>query len=261
MYLVCLIHITPSMFFRVCLLLIYYFVTDLYIYTLFGYLFYYCFFFSSAIFMFFFFFFSSRRRHTRCALVTGVQTCALPIYQRVTNARYNFRGVFGSVGRESLPAARRGPNDPDKAPDRPDHRRVRHRVGRRLVRNAMGCGGTGLSARAWLAVVRRIRSSDLPALGTVRLVVLVRGLCPDNIRGGWRDCRDQRSCRMRRRDLRIVMACPPAHEHHHLWVGAMGDCQRHSHCRASHRSGRFPRAHRPALSSSRRSRAPHGRSE
>src|SRR3546814_3688352 len=27
-----------------------------------------------------YFFFSSRRRHTRCALVTGVQTCALPIY-------------------------------------------------------------------------------------------------------------------------------------------------------------------------------------
>src|SRR3546814_2774642 len=26
-----------------------------------------------------FFVFSSRRRHTRCALVTGVQTCALPI--------------------------------------------------------------------------------------------------------------------------------------------------------------------------------------
>src|SRR3546814_2174112 len=28
------------------------------------------------------FFFSSRRRHTRCALVTGVQTCALPIFVR-----------------------------------------------------------------------------------------------------------------------------------------------------------------------------------
>src|SRR3546814_4192500 len=26
------------------------------------------------------FYFSSRRRHTRCALVTGVQTCALPIF-------------------------------------------------------------------------------------------------------------------------------------------------------------------------------------
>src|SRR3546814_4982981 len=31
---------------------------------------------------FFFFFFSSRRRHTSCALVTGVQTCALPIFPR-----------------------------------------------------------------------------------------------------------------------------------------------------------------------------------
>src|SRR3546814_8506653 len=29
----------------------------------------------------FYFVFSSRRRHTRCALVTGVQTCALPIFQ------------------------------------------------------------------------------------------------------------------------------------------------------------------------------------
>src|SRR3546814_9753837 len=32
-----------------------------------------------------FFFFSSRRRHTRCALVTGVQTCALPISCRLRN--------------------------------------------------------------------------------------------------------------------------------------------------------------------------------
>src|SRR3546814_11474685 len=32
--------------------------------------------------MLFVFFFSSRRRHTRCALVTGVQTCALPIFGR-----------------------------------------------------------------------------------------------------------------------------------------------------------------------------------
>src|SRR3546814_2420324 len=34
----------------------------------------------SCSFVFLFFFFASRRRHTRCALVTGVQTCALPIY-------------------------------------------------------------------------------------------------------------------------------------------------------------------------------------
>src|SRR3546814_8906438 len=29
-------------------------------------------------------FFASRRRHTRCALVTGVQTCALPISRQLT---------------------------------------------------------------------------------------------------------------------------------------------------------------------------------
>src|SRR3546814_4194222 len=33
------------------------------------------------------FFFSSRRRHTRCALVTGVQTCALPIFARAGDQR------------------------------------------------------------------------------------------------------------------------------------------------------------------------------
>src|SRR3546814_2951065 len=33
------------------------------------------------------FFFSSRRRHTRCALVTGVQTCALPIFSLSSDAR------------------------------------------------------------------------------------------------------------------------------------------------------------------------------
>src|SRR3546814_11291516 len=37
---------------------------------------------------YFVFFFSSRRRHTRCALVTGVQTCALPIWTRVELAVY-----------------------------------------------------------------------------------------------------------------------------------------------------------------------------
>src|SRR3546814_9915209 len=34
------------------------------------------------------FFFSSRRRHTRCALVTGVQTCALPIYRLYPQVRF-----------------------------------------------------------------------------------------------------------------------------------------------------------------------------
>src|SRR3546814_6699561 len=33
----------------------------------------------------YFFFLSSRRRHTSCALVTGVQTCALPIFPVLDN--------------------------------------------------------------------------------------------------------------------------------------------------------------------------------
>src|SRR3546814_2358046 len=37
-------------------------------------------FYSTLLVLYVCFFFSSRRRHTRCALVTGVQTCALPIY-------------------------------------------------------------------------------------------------------------------------------------------------------------------------------------
>src|SRR3546814_9050281 len=35
------------------------------------------------VIVFVYFVFSSRRRHTRCALVTGVQTCALPISLQV----------------------------------------------------------------------------------------------------------------------------------------------------------------------------------
>src|SRR3546814_6528884 len=43
-----------------------------------------------SVLVFFVFFFSSRRRHTRCALVTGVQTCALPIFSALRgSARIN----------------------------------------------------------------------------------------------------------------------------------------------------------------------------
>src|SRR3546814_10455230 len=45
-------------------------------------------------------FFSSRRRHTRCALVTGVQTCALPISCREVFivARQNARSFVEKIG-------------------------------------------------------------------------------------------------------------------------------------------------------------------
>src|SRR3546814_16904086 len=44
-----------------------------------------------------FFFFSSRRRHTRCALVTGVQTCALPISPKI-EGKFSLRAwVTGEI--------------------------------------------------------------------------------------------------------------------------------------------------------------------
>src|SRR3546814_3411429 len=55
-----------------------------------------------------FFFFSSRRRHTRCALVTGVQTCALPICYRHVVERLARRGKLDEcdVARGALRLAR-----------------------------------------------------------------------------------------------------------------------------------------------------------
>src|SRR3546814_20689020 len=56
-----------------------------------------------------FFFFSSRRRHTRCALVTGVQTCALPIWPvalETKSRREITRPHVGATFRTALMALR-----------------------------------------------------------------------------------------------------------------------------------------------------------
>src|SRR3546814_8770356 len=55
------------------------------------------------VFILFFFFFSSRRWHTRCALLTGVQTCALPIYR--FGLLRKFRGVGERIDVECRPGA------------------------------------------------------------------------------------------------------------------------------------------------------------
>src|SRR3546814_14839235 len=48
-------------------------------------------------------FFTSRRRHTRCALVTGVQTCALPIFrQRRMREQYFPSGMFADPAWDML---------------------------------------------------------------------------------------------------------------------------------------------------------------
>src|SRR3546814_1722870 len=53
----------------------------------------------SVVSVFRFFFFSSRRRHTRCALVTGVQTCALPISDAAGPGRLDLPGRGLAFGR------------------------------------------------------------------------------------------------------------------------------------------------------------------
>src|SRR3546814_8809265 len=50
----------------------------------------------------FWFFFSSRRRHTRCALVTGVQTCALPILKRFFEKAKELNVNSGRIGDNEL---------------------------------------------------------------------------------------------------------------------------------------------------------------
>src|SRR3546814_6273920 len=61
-----------------------------------------------CLYDFLMFFFSSRRRHTRCALVTGVQTCALPIYASVER--------FEKAGGTPLTAPRAIPYATEKGP-------------------------------------------------------------------------------------------------------------------------------------------------
>src|SRR3546814_2154035 len=73
------------MLFFVCFVMLFVFI--LFIFYIF---FFFLMFFWLVCLLVFFFFFSSRRRHTRCALVTGVQTCALPIC--------SFRACHRSVG-------------------------------------------------------------------------------------------------------------------------------------------------------------------
>src|SRR3546814_12308766 len=77
------------------------------------------------------FFFSSRRRHTRCALVTGVQTCALPIYRQDEAEEPR-----PDIGIRPLAL---DPADPEGRADRPGQRRKRknrseeRRVGKECV--------------------------------------------------------------------------------------------------------------------------------
>src|SRR3546814_12717514 len=77
-----------------------------------------------------FFFFSSRRRHTRCALVTGVQTCALPISRRPSAPRW--RG-WPTIRHSAPRSARRTGELPPNASTNQRWRSEERRVGKECV--------------------------------------------------------------------------------------------------------------------------------
>src|SRR3546814_9001222 len=108
----------------------------------------------------FLFFFSSRRRHTSCALVTGVQTCALPIFVgrarpedvvgelRLPHRRHQLAQDHGfeRLGRLAQPAvaAARSGRSRDRRRRRADRRdRRRHMI-----------TSSAVSAPAWLSASR-----------------------------------------------------------------------------------------------------------
>src|SRR3546814_13589908 len=102
-----------------------------------------------------YFFLSSRRRHTRCALVTGVQTCALPILSVV--AVYAGRRFFRATD--------------DEPTDHPDLNRRAHRlVGQRFSLDEATLDERGrlkVGAGIWRIVPV---AGDLPAGTAVRVV-------------------------------------------------------------------------------------------
>src|SRR3546814_13679023 len=102
-------------------------------------------------------FFSSRRRHTRCALVTGVQTCALPISRRIADPLRVSQGPLGLCRARlhplSRPVARRALRRPARRVVRTAHARDRRRVGPPPSSHPRdrACRGRGQLCRAHLA--------------------------------------------------------------------------------------------------------------
>src|SRR3546814_8309137 len=72
----------------------------------------------------FFLFVSSRRRHTRCALVTGVQTCALPILGRDPDNEGPGAGCLWCVAITKTGDVSAVDNNFDPKADRSEERRV-----------------------------------------------------------------------------------------------------------------------------------------
>src|SRR3546814_4572783 len=89
------------------------------------------------------YFFSSRRRHTRCALVTGVQTCALPIFKQTLLAGDIVVGVGNIYASESLFLARINPRTAAGSLSRARCQALMQAI-QITLRNALESGGSTL---------------------------------------------------------------------------------------------------------------------
>src|SRR3546814_9689273 len=85
------------------------------------------------------FFFSSRIRHTRCALVTGVQTCALPI---LTTER------FAATGMQRMSAT--------------ELKSLQEEIRQRMEEAGYPGGGVDARAKVDRAIARTLVELDLP---------------------------------------------------------------------------------------------------
>src|SRR3546814_19796272 len=100
----------------------------------------------------FLFFFSSRRRHTRCALVTGVQTCALPLVED-TYVGSDPKALL--VGRDAYIEAG-GRVDLDLFTDSTTERWIDGDLPNRPVADTLAAAAEAMRAREGLADVRII---------------------------------------------------------------------------------------------------------
>src|SRR3546814_7857190 len=142
------------------------------------FLFFECGFFQCCFGVIVVFFFSSRRRHTICALVTGVQTCALPIWTSILFAIF---GLGIMVGVSSLPSIMVGMTAPPAYS-------ARILAGNVACQNLIGLA-IGPPATAFLA---QYGFAGDRALASAMLCVLVVGMpiCWILVFVSWRPYRD-----------------------------------------------------------------------
>src|SRR3546814_8374510 len=99
-----------------------------------------------------FFFFSSRRRHTRCALVTGVQTCAPPISCSAMSAFQSAgaNDMGGTLMDESITRAAGGVNGQEFGPN--EMRALAAMVGRPVRQRTTQIGRASCRERVYTYV-------------------------------------------------------------------------------------------------------------